>query len=119
MLRKNMTRQESHIWYDFLSKYPYRFRRQKQFGRYIVDFYCSKAKLVIEIDGGQHYSDEGFAYDQDRTAYLNGLGLKVIRFTNTEIDQNFNAVCESINEQVNTILTKDQQNLFSHRPDGR
>ncbi len=95
-LRKNMTPQEKHLWYDFLATYPVRFRRQKQFGNYIVDFYCAKAGLVIELDGGQHYEDQGIEYDRKRTQYLEKLGLKVIRFSNLDIDRNFSGVCEEI-----------------------
>ena len=99
-LRKNMTKQEAHLWYDFLSKQSVRFYRQKQFGPYIVDFYCSKANLVIEIDGSQHYYKEGREYDAERTKYLEGLGLRVIRFTNHDVDSNFNGVCMVINSML-------------------
>ena len=95
-LRKNMTKQERHLWYDFLSSYPLRFRRQKQFGRYIVDFYCSGARLIIELDGSQHYTAEGLEYDRERSAYLEGLGLRIVRFYNSDIDKNFQGVCEQI-----------------------
>ena len=61
-LRKNATRQENHLWYDFLRSYPVRFQRQKTIGSFIVDFYCHAAKLVIELDGSQHYTDQGVAY---------------------------------------------------------
>ena len=99
-LRKNMTDQERRLWYTFLRKHETQFRRQKQFGPYIVDFYCSKAMLVIEIDGGQHYSDESADYEQKRTDYLESLGLKVLRFTNTEISRDLNSVCEVINREI-------------------
>ncbi|MBQ3071714.1 MAG: endonuclease domain-containing protein [Oscillospiraceae bacterium] len=95
-LRKNMTRQERRLWYEFLSEYPARFRRQKQFGPYIVDFYCSSAKLIVELDGGQHFMDKKMQYDRERTMYLERLGYKVIRISNNEVDQNFNGVCEWI-----------------------
>ena len=95
-LRKNMTRQERHLWYDFLSNYSLRFRRQKQFGRYIVDFYCSGAKLIIELDGSQHYTEVGIEYDKERTAYLEGLGLRIVWFSNSDVDKNFRGVCEQI-----------------------
>ncbi|MDO4845192.1 MAG: DUF559 domain-containing protein [Oscillospiraceae bacterium] len=103
-LRRNMTKQERRLWYGFLSKYPVRFRRQKQFGSYIVDFYCSSAKLIIELDGGQHFSDEAIQRDGERTAYLERQGLTVIRIPNNEIDQNFDGVCEWIDLQVNERL---------------
>ena len=88
-LRREMTEQERHLWYDCLCSAPVRFRRQKQFGYYIVDFYCAKCKLVIEIDGSQHYEPEEEARDAKRTAYLNSLGLRVVRFSNYDVDVNF------------------------------
>ena len=96
MLRKNMTKEEKHLWYDFLSAYPVRFTRQKVLGKYIADFYCAKAKLVIELDGSGHYTDEGKVYDEERTAFLEGYGLTVIHIPNTEIHSNFLGVCEYI-----------------------
>ena len=99
-LRKNMTRQERHLWYDFLKNYPVQFRRQKQFGNYIVDFYCGAASLVIELDGGQHFSDEGLKKDAARSGYLESLGLKILRYANNEIDDHFKAVCEQIDMTV-------------------
>ena len=106
-LRKNMTRQERHLWYDFLSSYPVPFRRQKQFGRYIVDFYCSQAKLIVELDGGQHFSPEEAEYDATRTKYLESLGLRVLRIPNAEIDEHFYAACEWINSHVEKRLGKE------------
>ena len=79
MLRKEMTRQERHLWYDFLSAYPVRFQRQKTISRYIVDFYCHKAKLAVELDGSQHYPQDSIAYDQRRSAALNAQGIRVLR----------------------------------------
>ena len=99
-LRKNMTRQEKKLWYEFLSTYPIRFYKQKPFGKYIVDFYCSKVKLAIELDGGQHYTDEGLAYDRRRSEYLSTLGIRVIRFSNQDIDQRFREVCEIIGKEA-------------------
>ena len=89
ILRKNMTKEEKHLWYDFLRTYPVRFSRQKVLGKYIADFYCAEAKLVIELDGSGHYTKEGKQYDEERTAFLEEYGLKVIRIPNTEIYQNF------------------------------
>jgi len=100
-LRCEATKQENHLWYDFLRNHPLRFRRQKQFARYIVDFYCSSAKLVIEIDGPQHYTEDGLLHDESRTAYLESLGLHVLRFTNQDIDHHFESVCQ----QINAILS--------------
>ena len=77
-LRKNATKQETHLWYDFLRSYPVRFQRQKTISGFIVDFYCHKAKLIIELDGSQHYTDEGMAYDEERTQILNQYNLQVI-----------------------------------------
>ena len=96
MLRKNMTKEEKHLWYDFLRAYPVRFTRQKVLGKYIADFYCAKAKLVIELDGSGHYTDEGKVYDEERTAFLESYGLTVIHIPNTEIHSNFLGVCEYI-----------------------
>ena len=99
-LRKNATPQENHLWYDFLSKYETRFQRQKAIDNFIADFYCHKAKLVIEIDGSQHYTEEGKSSDEFRTYVLESYGLKVIRFTNAQIDKNFRGVCEYIDKIV-------------------
>ena len=95
-LRKNMTAQEKHLWYDYLSKLTVRFQRQKVIGSYIVDFYCHAHALVIEVDGSQHYTETGLAHDNERTAYLKCLNLTVIRVTNLEIDKQFAAVCQTI-----------------------
>ena len=95
-----MTKEEAHLWYQFLCRYPYRFRRQYVIGNYIVDFYCHQAKLVVELDGSQHYTPEEMKYDQKRTAYLESLGLKVIRFSNLDVIHNFRAVCEAIYQNV-------------------
>ena len=99
-LRRVATPQENKLWYRYLREYPVQFRRQKQFGRYITDFYCSRAKLVIEIDGEQHGTNEGVLHDRARTAYLNEQGLQVIRFPNWEIDDHFEAVCTHIDHVV-------------------
>ena len=96
-----MTKQEKHLWYDFLCKYPVRFQRQKAIDEFIVDFYCWKAKLVVELDGSQHYTEEALEYDRRRSATLAQYDLEVIRFTNTDVDRNFAAVCEAIDEKVN------------------
>ena len=95
-LRKEMTPWERKLWYQFLREYPIRFQRQKCIDQYIVDFYCFKAKLVIELDGGGHYSPEKMQYDQHRTEVLERYGLKVLRFCNTDIDKNFYGVCTVI-----------------------
>ena len=99
-LRKNMTKEERHLWYDFLRTYPVRFSRQKVLGKYIVDFYCAEAKLVIELDGSQHYEDRTVETDAERTAFLECYGLNVIRIPNNEINRNFEGVCEYIDLMV-------------------
>ena len=103
-LRKNATREENKLWYDFLSKYEIRFQRQKSIDNFIADFYCHKAKLVIEIDGSQHYSTEGRQKDEFRTEILKGYDLKVIRFTNHQINENFYGVCSYIDMIVKSII---------------
>ena len=106
MLRKNMTKEEKHLWYDFLRTYPVRFSRQKVLGRYIADFYCAEAKLIIELDGSGHYTEEGKQYDEERTAFLEEYGLTVIRIPNTEIHKNFRDVCEYIDHLVEQSLSQ-------------
>ena len=103
-LRKSMTPEEKHLWYDFLRAYPVRFRRQKVLGKYIADFYCAEAKLVIELDGSGHYTPESKQYDTERTKFLEGYGLLVIRVINREINQNFYGVCEYIDAVVKASL---------------
>ena len=103
-LRKNMTKEERHLWYDFLRGYPVRFSRQKVLGRFIADFYCAKAKLVIELDGSQHYEADGLARDAERTAFLQGYGLTVLRIANNEVNQNFEGVCTQIDQAVKQAL---------------
>lgn len=99
-LRKNMTKEERHLWYDFLRNYPIRFQRQKIIGKYIVDFYCAKANLVIELDGSQHFEDKGIEYDNEREKYLKQYNLKIIRIPNNEINYNFDGVCEYIDDYI-------------------
>ena len=106
-LRKNATRQENHLWYDFLSKYPLaRFQRQKAIGAFIVDFYCHKAKLVIEVDGSQHNTNSGRHHDQIRTDILENLNLSVIRIPNAMVDREFDRVCEFIDTFTKKKLEK-------------
>ena len=104
-LRKNMTQEERKLWYDFLRTYPVRFLRQKILGNYIADFYCAKAKIVIELDGSGHYTEAGEEYDARRTIFLEGYGLDVIRIPNTEIHNNFVGVCEYIDNIVKQSLS--------------
>ncbi|WP_294836830.1 endonuclease domain-containing protein [uncultured Eubacterium sp.] len=103
-LRKNMTKEERHLWYDFLKDYSVRFKRQKIIGKYIVDFYCATANLVIELDGSQHFEDEAIAYDNSRTEYLESFGLYILRVPNFEINTNFDNVCEYIDALVQSRL---------------
>ena len=99
-LRRNMTREERHLWYEFLRTYPVRFLRQKVLGSYIVDFYCAKAGLVIELDGSQHYEPDAVKKDAERTAFLEQYGLRVLRIANNEVNENFTGVCEYIDAAV-------------------
>ena len=103
-LRKNMTKEERHLWYDYLKDHPVRFYRQKILGKYIVDFYCADAKLVIELDGSQHYDPGEMEKDAHRTAFLEHYGLTVIRIPNNEVMQNFRGVCEYIDAYINKIV---------------
>ena len=108
-LRREMTPEEKHLWYDFLSSYPIKFQRQKTIDNFIADFYCHKARLVIELDGNQHNTNENVVRsDHVRDAYMESLGLTVVRFSNLDIDQNFNYICEwidnKIKEQINDQL---------------
>ena len=95
-LRKNMTKEERHLWYDFLRTYPVRFLRQKVIDHYIVDFYCHEARLIIELDGSQHYEESGRIHDAIRTEQLQERDLVVLRISNNEIARNFRGVCEYI-----------------------
>ncbi|BET57747.1 endonuclease domain-containing protein [Geobacter sp. 60473] len=99
-MRSNMTEPEKRMWYQCLKHLPLRFRRQRPVGPYIVDFYCAELKLVIEIDGAGHATDEGIVYDAGRTAFLEGLGLRVIRFGNHEVMNNIEGVFESLQKEV-------------------
>ena len=105
-LRANATPQENHLWYDFLSKHKVRFQRQKTIDHFIADFYCHRAKLIVEIDGSQHYTEEGKERDEFRTEILEGYDLKVIRFTNRQIDNNFRGVCEYIDIVIKASLSE-------------
>ena len=101
-LRSNMTKEERHLWYDFLKHLPVTVHRQKVIGSYIVDFYCAAAKLVIELDGSQHNEAAGKAVDQQRDYDLNQLGLTVLRYSNLEVNQNFEGVCSDILHHLDT-----------------
>ena len=96
ILRKNMTPQEKHLWYDFLRDYRPRFYRQKPMLTYILDFYCPTARIAVEIDGSQHFEEKAAIYDDKRTQELRNIGLDILRYTNREINESFEGVCQSI-----------------------
>ena len=100
VLRKQMTKEERHLWYDFLKTYPAQFKRQYSIGPYFVDFYCYKAKLIVELDGSQHCEPKAMEYDKKRTAYLQKQGFLVLRFSNLDVITQFRAVCETIDAAV-------------------
>ncbi len=106
-LRREMTPEEQTLWYQFLRQYPVRFSRQKILGRYIADFYCAKAKLVIELDGSQHYEDGQVVKDRLRTDFLAGYDLTVLRFTNDQVKRDFYEVCTEIDRVVRVKLGTD------------
>ena len=103
-LRRNMTKEERHLWYDFLRTYPVKFTKQKIIGNYIVDFYCAEAKIVIELDGSQHFETGGIEHDAVRTSFLNSFGLSVYRIPNSEVNKNFTGVCEYIDCLIKNAL---------------
>ena len=105
-LRKNMTKEERHLWYDFLKGLPVMVHRQKIIGHYIVDFYIAESKLVIELDGTQHFEDEGREKDLERDAYLHSQGFTVLRYANSDINKNFQSVCQDI---WNHLFTEDNE----------
>ena len=109
-LRREMTPHERKLWYLFLRKYPVKIYKQRIIGRFIVDFYCASAKLVIEVDGSQHYEPQGMVYDAERSAFLSSLGLEVLRFSNRDIDREFHGVCEQIDITIQNRL----QDPLSH-----
>ena len=112
-LRKNMTPWERKLWYQFLRYYPIRFQRQKAIGNYIADFYCAKARLVVELDGGGHYTTEQMGKDNIRTKELERMNLTVLKICNLDIDRNFSGVCEYIDSAVKKSLP---QSFASQNP---
>jgi very-short-patch-repair endonuclease len=108
-LRKNMTPAEKKLWYHYLRDHQLTFHRQKIIDHYIADFYCSKALLVIEIDGDTHFNDNSMEYDANRTAILESYGLHVIRFTNEEIYNHFEEACVKIEDEVVTRLNRIEE----------
>ena len=99
-LRREMTKEERHLWYDYLRSLPLTVYRQKVFGRYIADFYIAKAKIVIELDGSQHYTEEGQLYDRERDDFFAQRGIKVLRYSDRDVNKNFNGVCADISENI-------------------
>src|SRR4249919_613478 len=99
-MRRDATPAERKLWYEFLRALPYKFTRQKPLGSYIADFYCSSCNLVVEVDGDSHFTDRGKIYDAERSAWLQAQGIRVLRFTNPEVLQNFGAVCDKVLEAL-------------------
>ena len=112
ILRRNMTDQEKHLWYDFLKNYPTKIYKQRIIENFIVDFYCHSVRLVIELDGSQHYTLKGKTHDAERTKILEKYGLYVLRFSNKDLDENFNGVCNMIDKTIQERM-KQQTNLKS------
>lgn len=108
-LRREMTREEQQLWYRFLRQYPIQFKRQSTCGQYILDFYCSKAKLAVEIDGAYHRYSETFESDEVRTAYLNSIGVMVMRFPNRDIWQCLDRVCKQIDFMVKERMNEKER----------
>ena len=105
-LRHEMTPQERKLWYTFLRNYPIKIYKQRVIEFFIVDFYCAEAKLAIELDGSQHYTEQGKCYDAERTAIIEGYGVQVLRFSNRDIDKNLSGVCTVIDQTIqNRILS--------------
>ncbi len=107
-LRRRMTPQERKLWYLFLREYPVKIYKQRIILSYIADFYCASARLVIEIDGAQHYTNEGYAKDWRRSDDLEALGLHVLRFTNEEIDRQFESVTQTIHNIILSRIKKEE-----------
>lgn len=99
-LRREMTPQERKLWYLFLRRYPVKIYKQRIIESFIVDFYCAEARLVIEADGSQHYTEQGQCHDHERSLILEQYGLKILRFSNREIDYEFESVCEQIHNEI-------------------
>ena len=110
-LRKKATKQENHRWYDYLKDDPIRFKRQKPISSFIADFYCHAARLVVELDGSQHYDEQGLIYDKERAAVLEQYGVKVLRFSNLDVERNFQGVCTAIDlavkERIDQLSTDE------------
>ena len=107
MLRSNMTRQEKHLWYDYLKNYPINVYKQRIIGDYIADFYCHQARLVIELDGSQHYKEDARVYDAQRTSFFEDNGIMVLRFSNRNVDESFISVCNLIDKTIKERLKSE------------
>ena len=114
ILRRNMTRQEKHLWYDFLRYYPIKIYKQRIIDDFIADFYCHVARLVIELDGSQHYTDDGKESDAKRTQILEQYGIYVLRFSNKEVDDNFDGVCKMIDKVINERMETSSGSPLTH-----
>lgn len=110
-LRRKMTLHEKHLWYDFLQHYPIKIYKQRIIDNFIADFYCHKARLVIELDGSQHYTPEGKSYDEARTEIINQYGIKVIRYSNLDIDEKFDGVCFEIDKTIQERIKEITEDL--------
>ena len=108
-LRKNMTKEECEVWYKYLRKYPYQFRRQVTIGEYILDFYCAEAKLAVELDGSQHFTAEGKRHDETRTRFLESQGIRVLRYSNSTVMKNLQSVCSDIDRVVRQRVESFEQ----------
>jgi very-short-patch-repair endonuclease len=105
-LRKNMTKEECELWYKYLRKYPYQFRRQVTVGTYILDFYCAAAKVAVELDGSQHFTPEGKQHDEVRTGFLQSQGIQVLRYPNSAVMTNLRGVCSHIDRVVQMRISE-------------
>ena len=111
-LRRQMTKEEAKLWYQYLCRCRPRFHRQYVIGNYIADFYCHKANLVVELDGSQHCSPEEIQYDQNRTIFLQSQGLRVLRFSNLDVMRQFEAVCEVIDKALKQDLSCSKSEIW-------
>ena len=109
-LRREMTPHERKLWYLFLRNYPVKIYKQRIIGSFIVDFYCASARVVIEVDGSQHFEPQGLAHDAERSKFLRSLGLEVLRFSNRDIDRDFRGVCT----QIDLVIQQRAEGPLSH-----
>ena len=114
-LRRNMTKEEKHLWYDFFKKLNLVVNRQKVINNYIVDFCIPSAKLIIELDGSQHYEPENKEYDKQRDDFLKSQGYTVLRYTNFDINRNFDGVCFDILKYIERTSSVTYGATFPNR----